>query len=157
MSNDEGMPADFDLIKARVRAALDEEETTWAELCATADVSPAEALRAIEFGTYGLPQSIPTLQKLSVALGRGPDWLITGSTGGECNFRESVAERVRRLVWEFVYKAQKPTSHGRILMEYYSRMLDGLKCATPQAAFRRGLPRTWMDIARDYNRVVSKA
>lgn len=155
MSMEDGVCTAFDndTIKARLRAAMAEEGISWQALCASAGVASDVAQRAVEAGTDGLPQALPVFQRLSIALGRGPDWLISGSSGPESSFRETLQERVRQLVWLYVYKAPLPATEGDRLMKHYEKVFKSLTCATPQAAFRRGLPRTIRDVAYAYERM----
>lgn len=141
--------SDFDYqIRARLRAAMAEERIGWSDLCTRAGVSEAAALRAVQAGSSGLPATMPILQRLSWALGRELDWIVAGAGDGGSQFRISLSEKVLKLVWEYVYKAGIRHAEGLALAKYAKRLVGGLGCSTEQGAYRRGVPRTWKDIAR---------
>jgi transcriptional regulator with XRE-family HTH domain len=158
MSMDEGGStiSDNDVLRARLKAAMKEEGLSFPGLCTQADVSQDIVLRAIEQGTNGFPQTLPVFQKLSIVLGRGPDWLISGNGGPDAGFVPSLRERVRRIVFEFIYKADLPNDDAQTLIAHYEKVLRELTCATPHAAFRRGLPNTLLDVARTHQRLMRR-
>lgn len=152
MSFDEGNnQSAFDYeMKARVKAAIDAEHFTWSEFVETVGYPPADIVRAVNEGAAGSSRNMHILTAIAVALGRDVNWLITGSADAECRFKESLRERVSRLVWEFIYKADVPKQDWRPLIQRIDRLLLSMNCTTERAAYRLGVPRTWKDVAFVY-------
>jgi transcriptional regulator with XRE-family HTH domain len=155
MSFDDGVTDNFDVnIKAALKAAMSEEGVTWPELCSRAGVSESEAQHAVELGTNGLPQSLPLLQRLSLSLGRDANWLLTGNDKDGVARKLSQSEQAKKVVWEYIYNAEVPRSEWALLVAQIDNIVASLTCSTPQAAFRRGLPRTWTDVAWMHQRIL---
>src|SRR5438309_56674 len=82
MSFDDGfnpsMTSDEDF-KAKFASLMDEYEISFPELCLRAQIIQSDAMYAIQSGTYGLPATSTTLQRLLSVFGVGLEWLISGS------------------------------------------------------------------------------
>ncbi len=155
MSMDHGdSGVDFDYaLRARLRVAMQTEGLTWSELCREAGLKESDAERAVTLGSDGLPQNLEILQRLSIALGRDLNWLATGVSSGPNGFRQPLLERVRQLVWEYIYKSNIPKLERKPLLTAVDKLIQNLPCSTERAAYRLGVPRTWKDVAVFHERL----
>jgi hypothetical protein len=156
MSLDDGQEGfDIDRVKARLRGELRKQHLTFEKACEHAALSPSSVLRALDTGSDGFPETLQALQRLSVGLGRGPNWLpfaIEDSATGQ----EDESIRVQNLVWEFIYKASIEDKQMR------ERLLSA--ALTPLAfveqigvRFRRqNAPRNLKDVLEIYNRLLKE-
>lgn len=157
MSFDDGTNSELRLscddFGAKFCAALRVEGFSWIEMCRKAGVSSSRAEQIILEGTYGLPQNLPELERLARVLGRDLDWVLHGTGPGTSTFRVSLKERVIKLVWEYIFKAQIPKSDRQPLLDMVSGLVDDLPANSFQTAARPGVPATWKDVARYHERL----
>ena len=157
MSFDEGIGDSFnqDDFKARLQSAMREEDISLHALCARAGVALTDAIRAIEYVSSSLYAHLEIFDKLARALGRDLNWLLTG-VSSDSTFSVTVRERAHQLTSEYIYRAEVPQPERKLIHQEIDRLVDSLQTHTPQAAYRRGLPRNWKDVARIHQRVVVK-
>lgn len=146
---DNGTAFNYEL-KARVRAAIDAEGFLWNEFVAAVGHSSERIVEAVNAGVTHSYDHVEVLSKIAVVLGRDLSWLLTGSNDAECQFKETLRERVARLVWEYIYKAELPRSHWRVLLKRIDALVLALNCTTERAAYRLGVPQTWKDVGQHY-------
>lgn len=168
MSFDEGynpdMTSDEDF-RAKFAYLLDEYQVTFSAMCSRSGVDESQAFRAISQGTYGLPGTATTLQRLLVVFGLGLEWLLSGEAlrstakhGHTAVASPEVRQRRRRqlraLTWDFIIRYGIPRAHRRPLVEYVLSTLENrpthtlLKAARPAA-----VPRTMTDVGYLYNQM----
>lgn len=157
MSFDEGSNADFnhDDFKARLKSAMRAEGITFEALCERGGVSPSRALRVIEYSASNLYENLDILEALARATGRDLNWLITG-VSSDTAFSVTVRERSHQLVSEYIYRAEVPQTEREGLHQAVDALVNSLQTHTPQAAYRRGLPQTWKDVAWIHRRMNTR-
>lgn len=157
MSMDDGcsMVSSYE-IKARLRAAMEAEHITFENLCLQSDLTESQILRAINCDPPQVTEHQHVLGKICLVLGRDLSWLLTGTDSQNPSFRETLAERVNRLVWEYVYKMRLPLAEGRRLADHAKLRVANLQCNTAHGAYRTGVPRTWRDVAQMHNRMKQR-
>lgn len=140
----------YDNFRARLKTAIRSEGLSWFKFCEKAGVPHAQALRAIEACQHGIRANLVVIDKLASTLGRNSRWLVSGEDTTS-KFSESIGERSHRLIEEYAYRAQIPDEDVPRLHGYVETMVQGLQAHTDSAAYRRGLPSSWMDVAWIYD------
>lgn len=177
MSSDEGfnpeMTSDEDF-QAKFAALLDEYNINLAELCRRVGTSEADAREAIREGTYGLPQTSNTLQRLLAPFGLGIDYLLgTSSTPSHAPWQIAKHDQscsptrdqmvlspidqrraLRTLTWQFNIRNNVPRPHRRIFATYIVEQYGAKLGHTLVRAARPGAPRSMTDFAYIYNRLL---
>ena len=150
---------DHDAFRARLKNAVRNLGIRkWTEYCSKVGLPPQGALNALEECKSGLARdvwpNIDILEQLAQGVGRDLEWLVKGHSSNS-DFVISLSERVHGLVDEYAYKEQLPEDDTGRLHSYVHQMIDGLHARTPEAAYRRGLPQTWKDVAWIYDEMVT--
>jgi hypothetical protein len=161
MSFDNGPDDGTDVccIKARVRAAMDAAglKSKWNKLCELAGVDPGDAHRAVERSESDFASSRPILEKLAQVFGRDASWLMTGSNAEvPANRREDSWERILKLSWEYIYKANISVRKGEEFVEWLTRKFNRIGGTTQSIAFRRAMPQNLRSVAREFEAFKSE-
>jgi hypothetical protein len=121
----------------------------WVKFCVDHNLDPDTTLVTLQLCEKDVRPHLALLEIIAAAFGRDLVWLLTGIPG-DTGFTITIKERTHELVDEYIRRDDVPEEdHGR-LHAYVERMIQSLEVHTPQAAYRRGLPQTWRDMARIY-------
>lgn len=146
------MTSDEDF-RAKFAALLYERGIGFPELCKQVRVDPGMAQRAIEQGTYGLPENTQVLQRLLAPFQLDLSWLLLGSTKLP-NAKNDRPFALRKLVWQYIFADENfPWRHRGPLLGHIERMFDEKPDHSLQYAARTGLPRTMLDVGYIYQRL----
>lgn len=152
MSNDDGYGSqssreDFNAV---FLAAMDERDLNWQEVCRRAQVPESVAASAVREGTYGLNRNYEVLYRLSAVLGIDFVSLISCPISADAKQRASLSMRVKKLVWEYVVKANLTVADGEFIIAAIKERVRKVPTSSLQTAHRAafGLPYNWKDVAR---------
>jgi hypothetical protein len=149
--DDGGVPEiDTDDVKARLRSELSRLRLPFPTLCQRGDLSEAEALRALEIGVAGFPETLHVLERLSVALGKDPSWLPFGCDSANSTATDFLTG-IKQLLWRFVYKGEIPHAVGIRFQAFVVNRFRSVPTGGPGVALRSDAPpQNLKDMARLY-------
>jgi transcriptional regulator with XRE-family HTH domain len=164
-----GMTSSDDF-RSKFVSLMDERNISAKAMCQRAGVSLDDGMRAIQMGSMGLPNTLPTLQRLLAVFGVDISWLLNGPEYVQQKKRVEGKEpledheatelskrrALRTLVWDFIIRNQVPPTHRRPLVLYVLDLLESKPRHTMKIAARIPVPRTVMDVAYLYERLLAE-
>lgn len=160
MTFDDGADSQFrtshEDFRSKVAALLEESGTSFREACKTAGLDPAAVQNALERGTYGMPGTLTVINQFLAQFGVGIDWLLA-PTGPEVPGCDEKRLKLRKLTWDFMLRDAKfPSMDRRPFVNYVLSLLDARQTSTMRLAARTAIPRTMVDLAFLYDRLVKE-
>jgi hypothetical protein len=140
-------------LKARVRNAVRCTGFNWWAFCAKHGLPPMGAKEAIDGCGSELDRHVDMIERIAAALGRDLQWVLIGVSSDD-GFTIGLKEHSHQLVDQFIERYDIPEEDHSRLHRYIDSMIDSLQARTPQAAFRRGVPQTWRDVAWIYEDLI---
>jgi len=134
-----------------------ERNITLAEACKRAGISLDRAERIMEVGVDRILETQHDLHKLLSVIRLDLAAIVSGRIEAPDSAwtrrQKHLFETVRKLVFEWVFKAEEPRTAALGLLEYYRRKIEEMGPNTIQSAASPGLPINVKMVARDYERL----
>lgn len=155
MSFDEGLTSNEDF-RAKFAAAMNETGIGIEVLCRRAGVDRAAAMDAMSRGTNGLPGTLPILSRLLQVLGVDEAWLLSPIDVRPQSSWKERRRALRALVWDFFLRQEVPKHRRKPFLEFCLSLLDARPKHTMAIATRPAVPRTTLEVAYLYDRMVKQ-